>query len=546
MKRTQPATVATLTVLLMLIAAGAVGAAPGDHVWSRGFDHDIQTGITPDGGVIGAEMFYSTIDFGGGPLTPTSAFGADMYVVKYDAAGNHVFSFAIEGGQSHQVQAVRADGAGGVYVMGRIFAGSVDFGGGPLAAASSFFVVRYDASGAHVFSGLHGDVEMADAEADGQGLVIVGATRSTADFGGGPLTTAGDADALIARLDGAGNHVFSAIYGDQYYQYAWAVGTDGAGRPIMAVQIAGDTDFGGGSLSPSGFGLALVALDEMGAHIRSTLIEGDFTSGITYNTHLDVDVAGGFVVAGSLHGAADFGGGALYSAGGTDVYVAAFDTDGSHRFSQSYGSTSYQVVHSVSLLPSGAILLSGNFVNDLDFGGGPLSASSDTAELFLARLNASGGHEFSTAYQASGAAYGLVSRANAGGAILLQASASPDLDLGGGPLGDHWNFIGVLEGDATASDVAGGNIPGLLTGVSVYPNPFNPATTLAFTLGHGGDVEIVVYDLRGTLVARVHRGELSAGSHAVTWRADGAPAGVYLATVRTGRVMRTLPIMLVK
>jgi len=545
---TNKPTITLITILLasLLTMIDLARADPGDHVWSRGFDAEARAGITPDDEVFLAGMFYSTIDFGGGPLTPTSPFGVDMYVAKFDAAGDHLFSFAIEGGQGHQVKAVRTDGAGGVYVMGRIFAGSVDFGGGPLDAATSFFVVRYDAAGNHVFSGLYGDAEVADAEADDQGLVIVGATRSTADFGGGPLTTAGDTDALIARLDGAGNHVYSAIYGDQYYQYAWAVGTDGAGRPVMAVQIAGDTDFGGGPLTPGGYGLALVALDEAGAHLRSTLIEGDFTSGITYNMHLDVADAGNFVVAGSLHGGADLGGGMLFTAGGTDIFVATFDAAGDHQFSQSYGSASYQVVNSVTLTPAGSILLSGNFINDLDFGGGTLSADSLTPDLFLARMSGSGSHQFSIAYQASGSAYALVSQNNLNGTTLLTATSSPDLDLGGGPLGEYWNFVGVLEGDATPSNVGHGDVPGALSGVAAYPNPFNPTTTLGFSVDRRGEVEVVVHDLRGALVTRVHQGILDAGAHAVTWRADGVPAGVYLATVRAGVVSRTLPVALVK
>ncbi|MFO7607762.1 MAG: hypothetical protein R6X35_01005, partial [Candidatus Krumholzibacteriia bacterium] len=432
-------------------------------------------------------------------------------------------------------------------VMGRIYAGTVDFGGGSLAANNDFYVVRYDQDGNHLFSGLHGDAEVYDADADAQGLMIVGATRSTADFGGGPLTTAGDTDALIARLDGAGNHVFSAVYGDPYGQYARAVGLDAAGGSVVAFQIAGTIDFGGGPLVPAGFGLALVEFDATGAHVRSELINGDFTSGITYNVHLDVKDDGGFVVAGELHGAADLGGGPLYTADKTDVYVALFATDGTHLFSASYGSDSYQVVKSVTFAPDDAIVLSGNFVNDLDFGGGVLSADPLAASIFLARLDATGAHEFSTMYQSGYAAYSLISRVNASGATLLMASSSPDLDLGGGPLGPYYNFLGVLEGSGSVpSAVTDSGIPAAPVGVAAYPNPFNPATKLAFTLDHRGEVEVVVHDLRGALVARLYRGELDAGAHEVQWRAEGVPSGVYLATVRAGAARRTTPVTLVK
>ncbi|MFN2370452.1 MAG: hypothetical protein ABR506_04770, partial [Candidatus Krumholzibacteriia bacterium] len=540
----------TILLALALLATAAPGpapAAPGDHVWSRGFDAETLADITPDGEVTVAGMFDGTVDFGGGPLTSSNPFGDDMYVARFDANGNHVFSFAVAAGQGHGVNAVRADHAGGTYVMGRIYSGTVDFGGGPLAANNDFYVVRYDQDGNHLFSGLHGDAEVYDADADAQGLMIVGATRSTADFGGGPLTTAGDTDALIARLDGAGNHVFSAIYGDPYGQYARAVGLDAAGGSVVAFQIAGTIDFGGGPLVPAGFGLALVEFDDAGAHVRSELFDGDFTSGITYNVHLDVKDDGGFVVAGELHGAADLGGGPLYTANKTDVYVALFATDGTHLFSASYGSTSYQVVNSVTFAPDDAIVLSGNFVNDLDFGGGVLSAGPTTPKLFLARLDAGGAHEFSTTYEGPSGAYSLVTRTNAAGAVLLAASSSPDLDLGGGPLGPYYNFLGVLEGSGTVpSSVTDGGTPAAPVSVAAYPNPFNPATKLAFTLDHRGEVEVLVHDLRGALVARLYRGELDAGAHELEWRAEGVPSGVYLATVRAGAARRTTPVTLVK
>lgn len=546
MIRTQ--TIALILILHALLAfpAGQAVAAVGDHAWSRGFDVESKADLTPSGNVVMAGMFYTAIDFGGGPLVPSSPFGADMFVARFDAAGNHLHSFAIGGGQGHSVHVVRADPAGGVYVMGRIFSGTVDFGGGPLVASTSFYVVRFGAAGEHIFSGLYGDVEVADAEADDHGIVIVGATRTSADFGGGPLTTAGDTDALIARLDGTGNHVHSAIFGDQYAQYARAVGTDPLGRSVVAVQIAGSVDFGGGSLTPAGFGLALVAFDADGSHVRSSLIDGDFTSGITYNMHLDVNDAGDSVLAGELHGAADFGGGTLYTAGNTDVFVAIFDPDGAHRFSQSYGSASYQVVNSVTYTAAGSVLISGNFVNAIDFGGGALTAGATTPKLFLARLSASGVHESSTSYAAPFGAYSLISRTDDQDATLLAAVSSPDLDLGGGPLGEYYNFLGMLEGDASPSDVGDGGAPAVLADVRAYPNPFNPVVTLAFRLERPGPVEVLVHDLRGALVARLHRGELAAGAHAVTWLADGVPSGVYMASVRTAGTRYTKPVALVK
>lgn len=91
-----------------------------------------------------------------------------------------------------------------------------------------------------------------------------------------------------------------------------------------------------------------------------------------------------------------------------------------------------------------------------------------------------------------------------------------------------------------------GDLPAAPAGVAAFPNPFNPTTNLSFTIDHRGEVEVLIHDLRGALVSRLFRGELDAGRHDLTWRADGMPSGVYLATVRAGHTLRSTAVTLVK
>lgn len=60
------------------------------------------------------------------------------------------------------------------------------------------------------------------------------------------------------------------------------------------------------------------------------------------------------------------------------------------------------------------------------------------------------------------------------------------------------------------------DLPGL-SQVLAAPNPFNPATSISFKLGHAQTVRILVYDLDGRLVARLADREFPAGASAVTW-----------------------------
>jgi hypothetical protein len=69
--------------------------------------------------------------------------------------------------------------------------------------------------------------------------------------------------------------------------------------------------------------------------------------------------------------------------------------------------------------------------------------------------------------------------------------------------------------------------------LSVYPNPFTPATTIRLADGHaGGSAVISVYDVRGKCVDRfqAEHSRLRAG---LAWEADGLSCGVYLLRVKT-------------
>ena len=83
------------------------------------------------------------------------------------------------------------------------------------------------------------------------------------------------------------------------------------------------------------------------------------------------------------------------------------------------------------------------------------------------------------------------------------------------------------------------------------PNPFNPATSIAFDLPEETQVDLSVYNITGQMVRKVVSEKLPAGYHHVVWdgRVDNgriAPAGVYFYTLRAGDFSAQRRMMLVK
>jgi hypothetical protein len=86
---------------------------------------------------------------------------------------------------------------------------------------------------------------------------------------------------------------------------------------------------------------------------------------------------------------------------------------------------------------------------------------------------------------------------------------------------------------------------------SIHPNPFNPQTTVAFTLASAELVRIAIYDVRGTLVRRLSDESMPAGEHSVVWNgvdAAGRPAssGIYFVRMIAGSYEETRKIVMLK
>ncbi|MBK7045144.1 MAG: hypothetical protein IPH48_01170 [bacterium] len=110
----------------------------------------------------------------------------------------------------------------------------------------------------------------------------------------------------------------------------------------------------------------------------------------------------------------------------------------------------------------------------------------------------------------------------------------------------------TLRFDGFLSDAPGvGDVPAVTAVRDITPNPFNPATRIAFDLAHSGPVRLEIFDVRGRLVRRLVSSALEAGRHEVLWdgRDDqgvGAASGTYVARLRAAEVTVSRKMQLLK
>ena len=70
---------------------------------------------------------------------------------------------------------------------------------------------------------------------------------------------------------------------------------------------------------------------------------------------------------------------------------------------------------------------------------------------------------------------------------------------------------------------------------TAFPNPFNPTTTIQFTLAETGPVDLGVFDITGRRVATLEQGMRSSGEHEVVFDGSALASGLYLVKLESGR-----------
>ena len=70
-------------------------------------------------------------------------------------------------------------------------------------------------------------------------------------------------------------------------------------------------------------------------------------------------------------------------------------------------------------------------------------------------------------------------------------------------------------------------LPGTYQLNNAYPNPFNPTTTIGFSIPRSDFVKVRIYDVAGRKLATVVNGNMKSGQHSVKWNGKNQASGIY-------------------
>ncbi len=125
-------------------------------------------------------------------------------------------------------------------------------------------------------------------------------------------------------------------------------------------------------------------------------------------------------------------------------------------------------------------------------------------------------------------------------ALAVKNTANGDrLFLGGSGVFSYENiFTGVRDPDVGR--------PGRYSLSNNYPNPFNPSTSISFSIPVRSHIHLRVYNVLGQLITTLADADKSPGTYSVSWNAGDLPGGIYFYRLEAGRYGETRKMVLIK
>ncbi|MDZ7808765.1 MAG: T9SS type A sorting domain-containing protein [Gracilimonas sp.] len=129
--------------------------------------------------------------------------------------------------------------------------------------------------------------------------------------------------------------------------------------------------------------------------------------------------------------------------------------------------------------------------------------------------------------------------------VLLSESGTVS---GPGDQPDHWDqkYEMAVNTNTATSINENQALPENYTLSQNYPNPFNPSTTISFSLPKAEMVRLDVFNLLGKRVSKLLDKSMPAGNHNVKFNASNLPSGIYIYRIEAGSFTKYKKLTLIK
>lgn len=444
--------------LLFFIAclAGGFSNAQSFTKAIGGSGNDVGRSVVTDasGNIYSTGAFSGTVDFdpGSGTTNATAVGSTDVFITKFDAAGNLLWVQTFGGSGADVGLTICLDRLGSLYVGG-VYLSTVDFdpGAGTLNKTSvgfqDAFLVKYGVDGtfawANTWGGTNNDGILGLASDATGNIYAAGAFSSTScDFDPGAGTTAkgttGNWDISVSKFDGSGNFAWVKTVGGTNNDQCSSIALDPSGNILLTGWFALSVDFDPGAGTNT-----ITSVGNTDAFVLKLDASGDFVYAKSFGSAnvengygIVCDADGNTIVSGGYNLTVDFDPGAgttnLTAAGSSDIFVVKLDANGNLIWAKSMGGTAADFPYSVATDPWGNVYTIGYFTGTGDFDPGAAAYSLTSAggnDIFVSKLDGSGNFVWALSLGGSGSDIGFGITTNTVGAPHFTGSFSNTVDM---------------------------------------------------------------------------------------------------------------------
>jgi hypothetical protein len=466
-------------------------------------------------------FFEGTVDFdpGAGAVNLSSVGSRDFFIAKYDNLGQLIWAKGIGGGSHEHARSIALDASGNIFIAGD-YNGLVDFDPGvgfsfkDVKGASDIFVAKYDSQGNFIWAKTFGGVGIEscrDMSLDAFGnLIITGVYQGTSDFdpNGGviSMTSAGQFDAFLLKLDVSGNYVWAKSIQSANSNYVNQVIVDHIGNINIVGDFQGIADFDPSnatfSMTTIGNKSAFFAkYSPQGQFINATMIGG---SGFEIGKAIAVDLQDNIYITGDFRGVVDFDpSGSTHfvtSSGIRDIFVAKYTTQGELVWANKIGGTGDDQATAITLDNNNEVFVAGYFNGSMTLSNLKTFTSAGNTDIILARYNSDGLLKYAVCYGGGNGdeAIGLI--ANNAGDIYNIGWIQGVSNFGNTTLnsaGDRDIYLAKT----TMQDLTTTENPFIIEkNISIFPNPSNGQFNLRMENLETEQLTISVIDATGRIL----------------------------------------------
>jgi hypothetical protein len=477
-----------------LIWAKSVGGANEDVCNSMAIDQS--------GNVYSIGSFRGTVDFdpGIGSQTLTSVGNSDdIFILKLDATGGFVWAKSIGGIYTEEATSLAVDSLGNIYFTGN-FQIATDFDPGPntytlSSSLEEIFISKLDTQGNFLWARSMGGSSLDNANSlivDAGGNVFTsGYFSSTADFDPGvgvfTLTSVGDLDIFVSKLDASGNFIWARSMGGTSRDEGNSLCFDSNGNIYVAGYYVGLADFdpGTGVFNLNGSGNPDIFISKLTSTGDFIWAKGVGGSGYEVVYSITIDTFGNLLLTGHFNDNADFDPGLssfnLQSAGIADLFVLKLNNSGDFLWVKQMGDLSGGTLgRAMCLDANGNIFITGAFSGQTDFDPAildtfELNSKTEADDIFLLALDPNGNFRWAEKAGGNGMDAGSSIRISPLGEIYVAGyfHSTVDFDPGPGIINLTaspylWTDMFVLKRGAITTDIGSFRLE---KKVDVFPNP---------------------------------------------------------------------------